>query len=319
MGRIHEQIEAFGVDHCLDQAKAQNAKSRNLEMIEAAARAISEPDEAPYFTHTGLAQTVLPHTKLESDDTIWHRSAGRFDLMVSPGTIKDPQTGKPRRVGVPYGTRARLIMLYLQTEGQKSRLVSMGNSMSAWIRSLGLKVTGGARGTIQPIKDQALRIGRCTFTMQFEDSAPNGGLIIKDKQIVDKLSLWVVDEDTTWPDAVELSEEFHHHLRDQSMPLAPHAIGHLRGTSLGLDLYAILAFRLPRLKQRTHLNWRVLRTMFGYDTMPNKSFARKIRETLPHVLAVYPDARVDMDHKGLALYPSNYAVSKSTVVAMLPK
>ena len=40
----------------------------------------------------------------------------------------------------------------------EDRTVSLGPSMSAWIRSLGLPVTGGPRGTIQAIREQSLRI-----------------------------------------------------------------------------------------------------------------------------------------------------------------
>src|SRR3712207_7587267 len=52
---------------------------------------------------------------------------------------------------------------------------SLGPSMSAWIRSLGLPVTGGPRGTIQAIREQSLRIARCEFTLQWTARSENGG------------------------------------------------------------------------------------------------------------------------------------------------
>jgi hypothetical protein len=77
-------------------------------------------------------------------------------------------------VGVPFGSTARLIMIYLQSEGIKSRHISLGSSLSAFLRALGLSVTGGKNGTIGRAREQALRIARCGFTMQFNDSDDQG-------------------------------------------------------------------------------------------------------------------------------------------------
>jgi hypothetical protein len=71
----------------------------------------------------------------------WRREAGRFTLIVAPGVLDERRRDIPRRVGpheasdlyvgVPFGPKARLILIYLQTEGRKSRVVNMGRSMSA--------------------------------------------------------------------------------------------------------------------------------------------------------------------------------------------
>jgi hypothetical protein len=43
-------------------------------------------------------------------------------------------------VGVPFGSRARLILLYLQTQAlrSRSREVELGRSMREWLRRMGI-------------------------------------------------------------------------------------------------------------------------------------------------------------------------------------
>ena len=57
----------------------------------------------------------------------------------------------------------------------------------------------------------------------------------------------------------------HEHLREHAVPLDKRAIAHLSGNSLGLDLYALLAYRLPRLKQPVHLRWAALQEQIGSE------------------------------------------------------
>ena len=159
------------------------------------------PDDIA-FLHSGLCQTYLPHSRPKENHSVWRRELGRFTLIVTPGVLDERPRELQRRamphetndlyVGVPFGPKARLILIYLQSEGRRSRTVSMGPSMSAWIRSLGLAVTGGPRGSIHAVKEQALRIARCGFTLQWEerDAEGNTTVAVRDQKIVDGLTLW---------------------------------------------------------------------------------------------------------------------------------
>src|SRR5215213_3915383 len=153
MDSLRGQLELLGLEEALRRADAAGAtpseRRRLRDRLETAhdvLTALPMPEELA-FLHSGLCQTFLPHARPASDDAIWRRKAGRFTLLVSPGVMDDGR--RVARVGVPYGTKARLILIYLQSEGVKGRVVSLGASMSAWIRSLGLSVTGGPRGSIQ--------------------------------------------------------------------------------------------------------------------------------------------------------------------------
>ncbi|MFX5987632.1 replication protein RepA, partial [Acinetobacter baumannii] len=84
-----------------------------------------------------------------------------------------------------------------------------------------------------------------------------------------------------WPTHVELSREFHEHLRNHAVPLDRRAIAKLAGNSMALDLYATLAYRLPRLEQPVHLRWAQLQSQFGTEIEATRTFAQRLRKVLP--------------------------------------
>jgi hypothetical protein len=65
--------------------------------------------------------------------------------------------GPPVRVGVPYGSRARLILIYLQSEALRtnSREVELGRSLRVWLGRMGIPIGGKS---MAEVRDQAERI-----------------------------------------------------------------------------------------------------------------------------------------------------------------
>lgn len=317
--RISDQLELLGLDGAKRQAMAEGAtqaeKSRLAKRVEITHEMLSALPTAEdlAFLHSGLAQTCLPHSRLTSDQEVWRRQSGRFSLLVQPGMIDDGKAG--RHVGVPYGSRARLIMLHLQSEGLKSRTVSLGPSLSAFLRSLGLPVSGGPRGSIVAIREQSLRIARCSMTMQWTDRNDVGDerKLITDTRIVDGMELWRSASGEEWCGTVELSERFHEQLRQHAVPLDRRGIAHLAGNSLGLDLYALLAYRLPKLQREMHLRWNALQAQIGSNEREAFNLAYRIRSVMPDVLTAYPHARIEVTPHGLLLKPSAPAVPKVSV------
>jgi Plasmid encoded RepA protein len=313
MPGVVQQLELLGLEKALRHAEGEGTdheRRKARRRVETAHELLSElpTGEDLSFLHSGLCQTTLPHSRPTDVSTVWSRQSGHFSLSVTPGVVGG------KYVGVPYGSKARLILIHLQTEGLKSRTVSLGASLSAFMRSLGLAVTGGPRGTISAVREQALRIARCSFTMEWkDDTTPQGQrAIIADTRIVDGLELWRVNGEH-WTETVELSERFHLHLREHAVPLDKRGIAHLSGNSLGLDLYALFAYRLPRLSREAHLRWAHLQAQIGAAEKAPEGLARRIREVLPDVMVAYPHARVEVTSSGLLLRPSPVAVPKASV------
>ena len=328
MQKLSEQLEIFGVSEVMRRIEIESVREadrrRMMRRVEVTHDMMSELPLAEdlSFLHSGLCQTCLPHSRPADDRDVWRRSSGRFSLIVTPGVVEDwssttsgPVGTSVRYVGVPYGSRARLIMIHLQTEGVKSRTVSLGRSLSAFLRSLGLPVSGGPRGSINAIREQSLRIARCGITMQWSNVEADGSqrTVISDTRIVDGLELWHSACRDEWSGTVELSERFQAHLKEHAVPLDKRGIAHLSGNSLGLDLYALLAYRLPRLNRDLHLRWSTLQSQIGSNERADFSLAQRIREVMPDVLTAYPHANVESTPHGLLLKPSSPAVPKTVV------
>ena len=201
MNAVGYQLEMFGLDGARLQAHAAGSspkeRIRLVRRVETAHEIMSVLPRGRElsFLHSGLCQTCLPHSRPTDNSTPWERRSGRFSLTVLPGGL-DRGRGF-EYVGIPYGPKARLILIYLQTEGMKSRAVSLGASFSAFLRSLGLAVTGGRRGTISAVREQLLRISQCRFTMQWI-STDTTQQVIANTQIVDRLELWRAEGTSGW-------------------------------------------------------------------------------------------------------------------------
>lgn len=264
------------------------------------------------FLHAGFCMASLPHRCPRNDVEPWIRTNGRFKLAVWPGRMLRAD-GSYVDVGVPYGAKARLILLYLMTTAiqSRSRCVPTERSMSAWLRKIGLPVTGGPRGTIKPVREQALRISRCSLTRRFDEN--DGRASLQDRRLVEGLHLWAAEGNSEWPESVELTQAFYEHLLEHAVPLDECAIAALKGSSFALDLYVWLAYRLPRLEQPVRISWAQLAPQFGSQIRALSSFAQNFREALLDVLAVYPGARVEILTGGIELHPTPAVVDRSFV------
>src|SRR6185437_6340195 len=127
------------------------------------------------YSYSGLCLTSLPHRRLPYEQA-WERTVGPLTLIIEPGRIKLGD-GASKMMGVPHGARARLILIYLQTQAvlTQSREVSLGRSMRGWMGRMGLSVGGE---TASALREQARRIATCTmrFSWQAEGkSRPRAG------------------------------------------------------------------------------------------------------------------------------------------------
>lgn len=86
---------------------------------------------------------------------------------------------------------------------------------------------------------------------------------------------------------------------------------------LALKLQMLFAYCLSRLAAPLHLRWAHLASQFGAEDA-TKELGRRIRDTLPQVLNVYPWAAVDVASLGLTLHPSKPAAPKTSVNGFRP-
>ncbi len=120
MGTVHRLLEARGKAGAL-------AADVDRRVVEAAAAYMGDEDSGVGFIYSGWAQAALPHKRL-APDAVWQITSERVKLLVEPGRRAVAPDGL-EWVGVPYGSRARLILLFLQTEALRtnSREVELGS------------------------------------------------------------------------------------------------------------------------------------------------------------------------------------------------
>jgi hypothetical protein len=124
MAEVHALLLAQGKEIALKT-------DMDRAVVEAAAGYLSSEDTDIGYLFSGWAQAALPHRRLP-DDMAWQVTTDRVTLIVQPG-LRPAANGTPVSVGVPYGSRARLILLYLQTEAVRTntREVELGRSLHA--------------------------------------------------------------------------------------------------------------------------------------------------------------------------------------------
>jgi hypothetical protein len=300
MGEVHRLIREHGVEG----AKARAVTKSDRQAIEAAASLLGEEESRLGITHAGFAMTSLPHKRIE--ETLWRREGYRTTLLV--------ESGRDRRgnlIGVPYGSFARLILLYLQTEAVRtgSPEVELGRSMKSWMGRMSL-TTGGR--TYQLVTEQARRISACRLTFFTER---NGGELRHNGAFVqDAISFAGViddsDQPSLWQDRVRLDEGFWRSLKEHPVPVREEAIRAISTRSLAIDVYIWLAYRLHALTKPTVVSWSAIHGQFGAGFKHARQIKPTFLEALKLALAVYPEAQVEADQSGVTLHPSSPAVPR---------
>ncbi|MGE4048960.1 MAG: replication protein RepA [Acetobacteraceae bacterium] len=302
MGAVHQLL--------LEQGKQEALKSEHdRRVIEAAAAYLATEDNEIGFLYSGWAQAALPHKRLP-DDGHWQVQTDRVTLVVQPG-IRVMPDGSAEHVGVPYGSRARLILLYLQTEAlrTKSREIELGRSLHDWLRRLEIPIGGKS---MRDVRDQAERISRCRMSFQITQGNRQG---LINQSILDT-AMFVDDGDgkqgLLFIETATLSQMFYDQLSRHPVPIEEAAVRQIANNSLALDVYCWLAYRLHALTGPLQISWKALHVQFGQSVARIDHFKTYFKPTLELALAVYPEAKVEIEARGVTLRPSPAPVNPKT-------
>ena len=80
---------------------------------------------------------------------------------------------------------------------------------------------------------------------------------------------------------------------------------------MAIDVYIWLAYRLHSLSRTTPVSWPAIHAQFGAGFKAIRQMKPVFSDALNLAMAVYPEARVDIEADGLALHPSAPAVPKA--------
>jgi len=205
-------------------------------------------------------------------------------------------------IGLPYGAKARLLMLHLCNLAVKSQspTVEVQNSFTAFADSLGINVHGRS---LKRLSDQVNRLS--AVHMRLDVLTRNTNTTFKGDVFSNLMAHLPTspNQRVLFPSIVTFTGDFYSSLIEHAVPLRLDAISALKHSSRCLDIYTWLAWRLrmiPRNKTVT-IKWSSLRWQFGEKHIQMNGFKRHFKMALKQVLTVYPDANVEVIYGGIAL------------------
>ncbi len=323
MDKPATQLMLFGAD----EARRMALTDKDAHRIDVAQAALLDDGRDISFLHKGFCHCGLPLRKQENG-TVWSKSDGHFSFMVtgSPYTLSN---GQVIEIGLPYGSKARLLSVFLASEIKNpnrrpdDRTIHFGR-VSQWLRDVGVTPSSGAKGTIQATKEQLIRLAFATFTMTMKgenktqwfhrESLIEGGCMADG----DMESFAQGDyTKLSWPDHVTLTHNAHQRMMTQAIPIATQRLQAIASNASAIDFFVWLSYRLPRipLGDEILVPWSALCFQFG-DAPYASKFKQVYLESIKTALAAYPEANVDITAEGLVLRYSEPSVPRRPMVAV---
>ncbi|MFM9947704.1 MAG: replication protein RepA [Saprospiraceae bacterium] len=270
------------------------------------------------FQHSVLCQTFLPYRNPGADVRIWKQKQGNVSLAIQASESYNPEKDDFEFIGLPYGPKARLILSHINSEAirNQSRSVNVEDSMSAFIRCMGLSLDGR---TIQEVKTQLRKISTSTLSLGYSDQEKG---IQVDLKIVKAFDLWFPKDErqrVLWPTSIQLTEDYFNSLVNHAIPLDERALAALSHSAMGLDIYAWLAQRLHRInpKEPQFLTWKALKEQFGRGYSQMYKFKQIFRKTLALARSQYPQAAVfEEKNRGYWLHNSPSPIERKAIISI---
>lgn len=266
-------------------------------------------DEAP--PTVGYIMRILAHCGMPHSDRgagvneVVTRKNGKYTLHIQPGV----------NTGVPFGIYPRLAMAYLTQEVQrtKRRDISLGSSLTAFMRELGIVPSYGKRGTARAMREQLERL----FSARIWVKESGKGFSKTDTASVARSwQLWWdpketgAGQDDLFDSTVTLGEEMFNEMLHNPVPFDMRVVAAIKDSPLAVDLYWWLSVRTAYMTSETAISWQQLAEQIGSDYDDPHEFARKARKQLARIGAAWHGLRYATVRGRLVLKPSTPTVPK---------
>lgn len=256
------------------------------------------------FSTRAMVQANMPHSDPKTD--VWVRRNGDFTLTIQSDVEIDRKTGETKSTGIPYGTIPRLVLIYLCSEAvrTKSRTISLGDNLTAFLTELGMKRQGGKRGDITRFKEQMRRLVSSRIKFQYktdtEDAVFNASIVKKYFFFWDDKN---PDQSSLFRSEITLDADFFEEIISSKVPLHLKAVAALKNNALGLDLYMWLTYRLSRLNKPVFIKWSDLMNQVGSDYAKVNDFQKKAKVVLNDISVLWQGFKFEARRGGFMLYP----------------
>lgn len=283
----------------------------NLLLLRTEALEKSEyPDSCAYIA-AAFVNATLPHSAQSAGIVHVLQNGSQLTKMVNPD-------------GLPYGSYARLILLYftklvlrravefgltidLKDSDPKeysyrldqARRVPVAGTIAGFMREMGAGSSKkGSQARVNLRKQLVSLMTTTIYTYGDRDLRHVSLDKRKPAPIADDVQLWW--ERTTdgpllsdeYPSVIEFNRGFFEDMAFHAVPVDPAHVAYLKRSPLALDVYFWTTYRLSYTSHPVRVTWNQLRGQFGAgypDTLQgNRNFTRKMRKAMEKIHEIWP-------------------------------
>ena len=214
------------------------------------------PQALHHFTRFDQVNQLVSASEADPDRGFMARTMALCSLpRTNPGNrSKYVRRNGPYKLGMiagidsklPYGNLPRLLLAWVCSEAVRtqSRVLVLGKSLSKFMKTLGIYSSGGGRDQIK-LRNQMRRLFGCTVSMIYEDE--HGEQFVS-SLIAERGEFWwnerKPDQSSLWDSKIYLGEAFFNEIIRHPVPLNMNTLTALKRSTLGLDLYLWLVYRV---------------------------------------------------------------------------
>ena len=272
------------------------------------------------FHHSVMMMCFLPQKRLPPGERSYATRHGRAALSVEAGSLANPENvGEIRRCAVPFGSRARMVVPYVNACAVRNRgpEVDLGRSLRDFLGRLGISFDG-RRGKAVAEQVEAVAAASIVLGQWAGDRA-----VTSAGRIANQVTFWLARdaaERLVWEPSMRLSDDYYAALAERPVPVDMRHLAKLARSPRRMDLYAWLAYRTARIPagREVHVPTESLRAVFAPDIAAPPLFRQRLAADLRAVAAVYRDFRVRLEGDRLVLARSRPPVDRHGIAELLP-
>jgi hypothetical protein len=261
------------------------------------------------YTHAVFAQCFLPLRRIPNGGKRYEVRHGRAALLITAGDLLNPATQEFVQMDVPSGSAARIALAHINNHIIRSKTreealtVPMGDSLRDFMDYQGLAI-GGKNGKEIARQIHNLAAARIVLGVWTDDRARQ-----INAQIADAIDFWLERDRrqrSLWQPVMRVSERYAEAIREHCVPHDMRALVGLYESTRAMDIYTWLAYRLPRVKERTDILVRFddLKPIFGSGVKDTYNFRHAFKVALVEAMRWYPQGRIGLEKDGLRLFHS---------------
>lgn len=322
IGCAAEQCERDKRLLSLQALTAQPREQRRRALIAETLESETPSIDSLRHIHSVLAICGLPYRRLPIEQREYERKQGRMALVVEAGKLRSPETHERVAQPVPFGPKARLLMVHLCSEAvkQKSPTIEIADNLTGFMRDMGYPATGGKRGTLQAFKEQLNALAAARMSIAVWDGHRASERFIQPFSAID---VWFPTDPNSrmlWPTTLTFSTDFYDSLTRHALPLNVDAVRAFAGSARKLDLYFWLGYRMTSIDKPKLIPWAALQEQFGEGYTTERNFRRDFDGALKDIKDVFKKLPAKLTDEGLSLKPTGPDILRlPTKTAVKPK